>query len=129
MKSSRKKSMRRLPPVKRKKMKSLNRGSSLSEAPWMNETVVQAILGYLESSEPPGIDWPRHWFEEVWLFPMGCGELDQLILDHLGPAEDTIDEFAIKMTAYAATSDGKEAGRIFSIAATFAWECLENIPH
>lgn len=83
----------------------------------MNETVVQAILGYLESSEPPGIDWPRHWFEEVCFSRWAAEELVNLILDHpLVPAEDTIDEFAIKMTAYAATSDGKEAGRIFSIA-------------
>ena len=68
----------------------------------MNETIVQAILGYLESSEPPGIDWPRHWFEEVCFSRWAAEELVNLILDHpLVPAEDTIDEFAVKMTAYA----------------------------
>lgn len=120
--------MRRSPPVKRKKMKSLNRGSSLSETPQMNDAVVQTIIEYLENSETPELYWPKHWFEEVCFSRWAAEELVNLILDHpLVPAEDTIYEFAVKMTAYAAVSDGKEAGRIFSIAEKFAWECLESV--
>ena len=39
--------MKHLPPVKTKKLRSPDRGSSLLEGYWMNEGVVQALSEYL----------------------------------------------------------------------------------
>ena len=119
--------MKRSPPVKaRKKLRSPDRGSSLLEGYWMNEVVVQALIEYLNDSEEPDAFWPEHWFVEVSTSRWIAGELINAILDHpMTPAEDTMEELAIKMTAYHADSDGTNAERIFSIAERCLWEWLE----
>ena len=119
--------MKRLPPVKaRKKLRSPDRGSSLLEGYWMNEVVVQALIEYLNDSEEPDAFWPEHWFVEVSTSRWIAGELINAILDHpMTPAEDTMEELAIKMTTYHADSDGTNAERIFSIAERCLWEWLE----
>ena len=119
--------MKRSPPVKaRKKLRSPDRGSSLLEGYWMNEVVVQALIEYLNDSEEPDAFWPEHWFVEVSTSRWIAGELINAILDHpMTPAEDTMEELVIKMTAYHADSDGTNAERIFSIAERCLWEWLE----
>ena len=119
--------MKRSPPVKaRKKLRSPDRGSSLLEGYWMNEVVVQALIEYLNDSEEPDAFWPEHWFVEVSTSRWIAGELINAILDHpMTPAEDTMEELAIKMTTYHADSDGTNAERIFSIAERCLWEWLE----
>lgn len=119
--------MKHLPPVKAKKPRSPDRGSSLLEECPMNDIVVQALCEYLEESEEPDtLWWPEHWFVEVSTSRWIAGELINAILDHpMTPAEDTIEELAIKMTAYHADSDGTKAERIFSIAEKCLWEWLE----
>ena len=119
--------MKRSPPVKaRKKLRSPDRGSSLLEGYWMNEVVVQALIEYLNDSEEPDAFWPEHWFVEVSTSRWIAGELINAILDHpMTPAEDTMEELAIKMTDYHADSDGTNAERIFSIAERCLWEWLE----
>ena len=92
----------------------------------MNEVVVQALIEYLNDSEEPDAFWPEHWFVEVSTSRWIAGELINAILDHpMTPAEDTMEELAIKMTAYHADSDGTNAERIFSIAERCLWEWLE----
>ena len=119
--------MKRSPPVKaRKKLRSPDRGSSLLEGYWMNEVVVQALIEYLNDSEEPDAFWPEHWFVEVSTSRWIAGELINAILDHpMTPAEDTMEELAIKMTTYHADSDGTNAERKFSIAERCLWEWLE----
>ena len=119
--------MKRSPPVKaRKKLRSPDRGSSLLEGYWMNEVVVQALIEYLNDSEEPDAFWPEHWFVEVSTSRWIARELINAILDHpMTPAEDTMEELAIKMTTYHADSDGTNAERIFSIAERCLWEWLE----
>ena len=119
--------MKRSPPVKaRKKLRSPDRGSSLLEGYWMNEVVVQALIEYLNDSEEPDAFWPVHWFVELSTSRWIAGELINAILDHpMTPAEDTMEELAIKMTTYHADSDGTNAERIFSIAERCLWEWLE----
>lgn len=91
-----------------------------------NDVAIQALFEYLCESDEPELYWPDHWFEEVCFSRWAAGELINAILDHpMVPADETIEEFAIKMTAYSALSDGTDAGRIFSIAAKFAYETLE----
>ena len=46
-------------------------------------------------------------------------------MDHpMKDPEDVIEEFAIKMVLFSSIADGTDEGRIFSIAADFADECL-----
>lgn len=121
--------MKHSPPVKTKKLGSPDRGSSLLEEYPMIDPAVRALVEYLEvSSAPPEATWPWHWFEEVSFSRWAAEEILNAILDHPTiPAEDTIFEFAMKMTAYKASSDGLASERIFSIAAEFAYECHQNI--
>lgn len=91
-----------------------------------NDMVVQALVEYLEESDTPELYWPKHWSEEVCFSRWAADELINAILDHpMASADDIIEEFAIKMTAFSVRSDGTDAGRIFSIAAQFAYETLE----
>lgn len=91
-----------------------------------NDTAIQAFIEYLEESDAPEANWPRCRFEEACFSRWAAGELIHAILDcPTVPAKNTIEEFAIKMTAYSSLSDGMYAGRIFSIAAQFAHEALE----
>lgn len=95
-----------------------------------NNIATQAILEYLEESDVPELYWPRHRFEEVCFSRWAAEELLNAILDHpLVSAEDTIEEFAIKMEIYFSLSVGKDAERIFSIAAKTAWEIFDSIQH
>ena len=118
--------MKHLPPVKAKKLRSPDRGSSLLEGYWMNEVVVQALSEYLYETGEPEAFWPEHWFVEVSTSRWIAGELIDAILDHpMDSAEDIMEELAIKMTAFHAASDGTKAERIFSIAEKCLWEWLE----
>ncbi len=94
----------------------------------MNEAAVRTIIEYLENSDAPELYWPQQWFEEVCFSRWAAEELINAILDHpMAPAEDTIEEFIIKMEVYASMSEGRDCGRIFSIAAETAAELLESI--
>lgn len=118
--------MKHLPPVKTKKLRSPDRGSSLLEGYWMNEVVVQALSEYIYETGEPEAFWPEHWFVEVSTSRWIAGELIDAILDHpMDSAEDIMEELAIKMTAFHAASDGTKAERIFSIAEKCLWEWLE----
>lgn len=122
--------MKHLPPVKikpkKKKLRSPDRGSSLLEVRMDNELAVIALCEYLYDTGEPEVYWPQHWFEEVSFSRWAAGELIEAIMDHpFSPAMDTIEEFAIKMTAYRAASSGTDAEKIFKYAAEFAWETLD----
>ena len=94
----------------------------------MNDAAVRTIIEYLENSDAPEVDWPQQWYEEVCFSRWAAEELINAILDHpMAPAEDTIEEFIIKMEVYASMSEGRDCGRIFSIAAETATEILELI--
>ena len=94
----------------------------------MNEMAVQRLVQYVENMPQPEISWPKHWFDEICFSKWAAEELIQSILDHPTiPAQDTVEEFALKMLAYSSISDEKALGGIFSIAAQFAWDCLENL--
>lgn len=95
----------------------------------MNDKIVQALLDYLEHySNPPELDWPEHWFEEVSFSRWAVCEMLNAVLDHpITPAADTIAEFELKMEVYEALSGERPSGRIFSIAAQTAREFLEMI--
>lgn len=91
-----------------------------------NDSAILALIDYLEESDTPELYWPQKWFEEVCFSRWAAGELISAILDHpMNSADETIEEFAIKMTAFSALSNGTDAGRIFSTAAQFAYEILE----
>ncbi len=118
--------MKHLPPVKTKKLRSPDRGSSVLEGYWMNEVVVQALCEYLYETGEPEAFWPEHWFVEVSTSRWIAGELIDAIFDHpMDSAEDIMEALAIKMTAFHASSDGTKAERIFSIAEKCLWEWLE----
>ncbi len=91
-----------------------------------NDKAVIALCEYLNETEEPGAYWPKYLFEDISFSRWAAGELIEAILDHpfVSP-EDTIEEFAIKMTLYSACSGGRDSRRIFLIAAKFAYECLE----
>lgn len=92
-----------------------------------NEIAVMALCEYLYQVEEPELHWDqKDQFEEVCFARWAAGELINAIMDHpMVSAEDTIEEFAIKMTAYSALSHDTDAGRIFKIAANFAYDTLE----
>lgn len=93
-----------------------------------NIMTIETIFEYLEESDAPEIYWSKHWFEEVCFTRWAAEELLNAVLDHpMVPAEDTIEEFAIKMEAYSYLSDGTDAKRIFSIAAKTSWEIIEKV--
>ena len=85
--------MKHWPPVKAKKLRSPDRGSSLLEGYWMNEVVVQALSEYLYETGAPEALWPEHWFVEVSTSRWIAGELIDAILDHpMDSAEDIMEE-------------------------------------
>ena len=91
----------------------------------MNDRAVYTLIRFLdEYSEPPGLDWPQEESEEVTFSRWAAEELLNLVMDHpMTPAEDTIEEFIIKME----TATKRDCGRIFSIAAQTAREFLDLI--
>lgn len=94
----------------------------------MNDAVIRTIIEYLEDSDTPELYWPQEWFDEVCFSRWAAEELITAILDHpMVPAEDTIEEFIIKMEIYASMSQGRNCGQIFAIAAETAKEFLELI--
>ena len=95
----------------------------------MNDRAVYALIRFLdEYSEPPGLDWPQEESEEVTFSRWAAEELLNLVMDHpMTPAEDTIEEFIIKMEIYAATATKRDWERIFSIVAQTAREFLDLI--
>jgi hypothetical protein len=96
----------------------------------MNERVLTILLAMLGDSEYhiPGSDWPQHEAEEVSFSKWAMEELVQQVWDHPWTmASDTVEEFALKMEVYAATSVTDAQRRIFKIAAETAWETLEGI--
>ena len=100
-----------------------------------NDAAVQALLDYLNESDAPEIYWPRHHFEESCFSRWAAWEMIEAIMDHpMKDPEDVIEEFAIKMVLFSSIADGTDEGRILSIAADFADECLtlyreENSKH
>lgn len=91
-----------------------------------NDMAVMSLIEFLYETGEPEVYWPQHWFEEVSFTRWAAGELITAIMDHpMVPAMDTIEEFAIKMEAYHALSDGTKAEQIFFTAAEFAYETLE----
>lgn len=90
-----------------------------------NDTVVQALIDYLNESDEPEIYWPRHHFEESCFSRWAAWEMIEAILDHpFDDPEDVIEEFTMKMVIFSSIADGTDEGLIFSIAADFADECL-----
>lgn len=90
-----------------------------------NDAAVQALLDYLRESNEPEIFWPRHHFEESCFSRWAAWEMIEAILDHpFDDPEDVIEEFTMKMVIFSSIADGTDEGRIFSIAADFADECL-----
>lgn len=91
-----------------------------------NDMAVQALIEFLYETEEPQLGWPEDEFAEVSFSRWAAGELITAIMDHpMVSAEDTIEEFAIKMLAFSCAEQGTRAGRIFSIASKFAYETLE----
>ena len=91
-----------------------------------NDSAIYALIEFLYETPEPEVYWPQHWFEEVSFTRWAAGELMEAILNHpTVPALDTIEEFALKMTAYWANSDGTDAEKIFKYAADFAYETLD----
>lgn len=89
-----------------------------------NSIVTRALLEYLEESEQE-LYWPQTSFEESCFSRWAAVELINAIMDHpMVPAEDTIEEFAIKMHAYSALSNDADTMRLFLIAANFAYDTL-----
>lgn len=111
--------------------RSPDRGSLLLPEPaCMNERVLTILLAMLGDSEEhiPGSDWPQHEAEEVSFSKWAMEELVQQVWDHPWTmASDTVEEFALKMEVYAATSVTDAQRRIFKIAAETAWETLEGV--
>lgn len=90
-----------------------------------NDIAVQALLDYLKESDEPEIFWTQRHFEESCFSRWAAAELIEAILDHpFDDPEDIIEQFTLKMIFYSSVADGTDEGRIFSIAADFADECL-----
>lgn len=123
--------MKHLPPVKMKqKMKpgSPDRGSSLLEGEEMdNDIALMSLAEFLYETGEPEVYWPQHWFDEISFKRWAAGELMEAIMNHpTVPAMDTIEEFAIKMQAYWASSgECTKAEKIFKYATDFAYEALD----
>jgi len=118
--------MKHWPPVKAKKLRSPDRGSSLLEDAMSNDMAIHALIEFLYETEEPQISWPDDEFEEVSFSRWTAGELIHAIMDHpMVSAKDTIEEFALKMYVFSCMENGRKAGRIFSIASKFAYETLE----
>lgn len=93
----------------------------------MNELTVRALLDYLEE-DGPDISWPEEEFDAAAYSRWAASELVNAILDHPAePAEDTIFEFVLKMQACVVMAREKPTGIPFSIAADFAYDCLETL--
>lgn len=91
-----------------------------------NEMFVMSLIEFLNETGEPEVHWPRHEFDEVSFSRWAAGELMEAIMDHpMVPAMDTIEEFAIKMLAYQASSKGTNAEKIFKYAADFTYETLD----
>lgn len=91
-----------------------------------NDMAIQALIEFLNESEEPQIGWPEDEFTEVSFSRWAAGELIAAIMDHpMVSAEDTMEEFAIKMRTFSCAGRDTRAGRIFSIASQFAYETLE----
>lgn len=129
-----KSSMKDLLTMKAKKrVKSPDRGSSLFYGDMglgnMNDRALLAIVAALDRyEEPPRLDWPDHEREEVTFTRWALEEILDLVWDHPWTlASETIENFALTMMQFAATSVTKEQKRIFSIASDAAFEFLEEI--
>lgn len=93
----------------------------------MNEIAIQALLDYLEE-DGPDVTWPDDEFEQVSYSRWAAGELVNAILDRpMVPIEDTIFQFVLKMHACEVMAHEKPSGTPFSIAADFAYSCLETL--
>ena len=57
--------MKHWPPVKAKKLRSPDRGSSLLEDAMSNDMAIHALIEFLYETEEPQISWPDDEFEEV----------------------------------------------------------------
>ena len=91
-----------------------------------NDMAIHALIEFLYETEEPQISWPDDEFEEVSFSRWTAGELIHAIMDHpMVSAEDTIEEFALKMYVFSCMENGRKAGRIFSIGSKFAYETLE----
>lgn len=94
----------------------------------MNETAIGALFDYLAKEPEPQVEWPESEFEQSTYSRWAAGELIDMLTDHpLEPAEDVVFDFIMKMTACMVISGEKPAGIPFSIAADFAYNCLETL--
>lgn len=122
--------MRSLPTTLPSMRRAASQLSSLSSEEAMNEKALSIILTWLDGyeEEKPDPDWPQQEYEECIFSKWALGEILELVLDNpWTSANVTVLEFAMQMLVYAgsAGTDGQE--RIFRIAATTAFELLENI--
>lgn len=123
--------MKHLPPVKTKKLRSPDRGSSLldGEELHMNERAIMALMQMLYFYEDsPRLDWPQHEIEEIAFSRCAIEEILQLVWDHpWTPASETIENFAEMMAVYQTSAVTNEQRRIFSVMAETALETLQEI--
>lgn len=108
---------------------SLFEAVEVPEEQYMNERVIMVIIKALDGYEEPiGLDWPDQEKEDVTFSHWVLDEILTLVWDHpWTPASDTIEAFAIKLTAFAATAVTEGQKRIFAVAAETAWELLDDI--
>ncbi len=95
----------------------------------MNEQALFTIISCLDGyADPPHLNWPQDKIEHDIFSKWATEEILNLVWDHpYTPASVTIEEFALKMKAYAANAVTGAQRRIFSIAAETAYELLDWI--
>ncbi len=94
----------------------------------MNERAIIAIMLMLNEFAEPRSDWPQHEADNITFSRHALEEILSYVWDHpWTPASDTIEQFAIKMESFKATSVTDDQRRIFSIAAETACELLKEI--
>lgn len=90
-----------------------------------SNAMVQVLITYLDDSDEPDIFQPDKDFKNLCFMRWTAAEMIEALLDN--PAKDTdlvLEEFALKMMAFAAIAKGTDEGLIFSIAAEFADDVL-----
>lgn len=94
----------------------------------MNERTLMAMVSILDGYAEPHSDWPQHEAEEIAFSRCAVEEMLNEVWDHPWTlASDTIEQFAIKLEAFAVTAITEKQQRIFMIAAETAWGLLEDI--
>lgn len=95
-----------------------------------NDVVLQSLYDYLDytDGELAPSSMSDHQFEEISIARWTAAEVAEAIADHpFDDPKDIMENFALKMMCFRASSESRPSERIFALAAETALEWLEII--